>query len=165
MSAHSTLDPDAFPAAGPIRPPGHDVGSLGPSHLSDTGADSRGAGADGAAVLGADGDSVGTGVDPSVSRRSDGRVGTDIGFDRVVGPGEAGLGRGLDQAEEARLGETDEARAGPDGIGDGIEMQRDPEDSGDPDDPDLPDEPEESDDPDDLGDLGDLGDPDDPDAR
>jgi hypothetical protein len=153
MSAHSTLDPDAFPAAGPIRPPGHDVGSLGPSDLSDTGADSRGAGAYGAAVLGSDGDSVGTGVDPTVSRRSDDRVGADIGFDRVVGPGEAGLGRGLDQAEEARLGETDEARAGPDGIGDGIEMPHDPLD---PDDPDVPDEPEEPVDPDD---------PDDPDAR
>ena len=28
--------------------------------------------------------------------------------DRVVGPEEAGLGGGLDQAEEARLGKTDE---------------------------------------------------------
>lgn len=36
------------------------------------------------------------------------RMGTDIGFDRVVGPDEAGLGGGLDQAEEAQLGVTDE---------------------------------------------------------
>jgi hypothetical protein len=36
------------------------------------------------------------------------RMGGDIGFDRVVGPDEAGLGRGLDQAEEAQLGVTDE---------------------------------------------------------
>lgn len=32
----------------------------------------------------------------------------DVGFDRVVGPEEAGLGDGLDQAEEAQLGITDE---------------------------------------------------------
>jgi hypothetical protein len=36
------------------------------------------------------------------------RVGGDIGFDRVVGADEAGLGGGLDQAEEAQLGITDE---------------------------------------------------------
>jgi hypothetical protein len=35
----------------------------------------------------------------------------DIGFDRVVGPEEAGLGGGLDQAEEAQLGVTDEELA------------------------------------------------------
>lgn len=39
------------------------------------------------------------------------RVGGDIGFDRVVRPEEAGLGGGLDQAEEARLGVTDEELA------------------------------------------------------
>jgi hypothetical protein len=36
------------------------------------------------------------------------RMGGDIGFDRVVGADEAGLGGGLDQAEEAQLGVTDE---------------------------------------------------------
>jgi hypothetical protein len=36
------------------------------------------------------------------------RAGGDIGFDRVVGPDEAGLGGGPDHAEEARLGITDE---------------------------------------------------------
>lgn len=36
------------------------------------------------------------------------RMGGDIGFDRVVGADEAGLGSGLDQAEEAQLGVTDE---------------------------------------------------------
>ena len=35
----------------------------------------------------------------------------DVGFDRVVGPEEAGLGDGLDQAEEAQLGVTDEELA------------------------------------------------------
>lgn len=39
------------------------------------------------------------------------RLGGDIGFDRVVGSEEVGLGGGLDQAEEARLGITDEELA------------------------------------------------------
>lgn len=36
------------------------------------------------------------------------KAGGDTGFDRIVGPEEAGLGGGLDQAEEAQLGITDE---------------------------------------------------------
>ncbi|WP_129648076.1 hypothetical protein [Peristeroidobacter agariperforans] len=43
--------------------------------------------------------------------RAEVRMGGDIGFDRVVGPDEAGLGGGLDQAEEAQLGVTDEELA------------------------------------------------------
>lgn len=39
------------------------------------------------------------------------QTGGDTGFDRIVGPEEAGLGGGLDQAEEARLGITDEELA------------------------------------------------------
>ena len=39
------------------------------------------------------------------------QMGADIGFDRVVGAEEAGLGGGLDQAEEAQLGVTDEELA------------------------------------------------------
>jgi hypothetical protein len=35
---------------------------------------------------------------------------TDRGFDRVVRAEEAGLGAGLDQAEEGRLGVTDEEK-------------------------------------------------------
>src|SRR5689334_20363866 len=35
-------------------------------------------------------------------------IGADIAPDRIVGPQEAGLGGGLDQAEEAQLGITDE---------------------------------------------------------
>jgi hypothetical protein len=38
-------------------------------------------------------------------------LGADIGFDRVVASEEAGLGGGLDQAEEAQLGVTDEELA------------------------------------------------------
>jgi hypothetical protein len=44
------------------------------------------------------------GVDPVW----DTRVDADIGFDRVVDESEAGLGGGLDQAEEAQFGITDE---------------------------------------------------------
>lgn len=44
----------------------------------------------------------------SVENESDLRLGGDTGFDRVVDAAEAGLGGGLDQAEEAQLGITDE---------------------------------------------------------
>jgi hypothetical protein len=109
MNAASTLDPDALPGGGAARPPGHDTGSLGPSDLSDTGSDSVGPTGYDRSILEADGaDSVGTGVDPSPAEANDGDA-SDIGFDRVVGAAEAGLGGGLDQAEEANLGVTDEA--------------------------------------------------------
>ena len=39
---------------------------------------------------------------------ADVQIGGDISPDRIVGADEAGLGGGLDQAEEARLGITDE---------------------------------------------------------
>ena len=39
------------------------------------------------------------------------RISADTGLDRIVGPEEAGLGGGLDQAEEAQLGVTDEELA------------------------------------------------------
>jgi hypothetical protein len=48
---------------------------------------------------------------PSVENESELRMGGDTGFDRVIGADEAGLGGGLDQAEEARLGVTDEELA------------------------------------------------------
>ena len=48
---------------------------------------------------------------PSVENESDLRMGGDTGFDRVIEADEAGLGGGLDQAEEARLGVTDEELA------------------------------------------------------
>jgi hypothetical protein len=109
MSIGSTLDPDAVSGTPAARPPGHDTGSLGPSDLSDTGSDSVGSTGLDPAILAEDGDSTGTGVDPSpVDPRSD-DTDSDIGFDRVVSAGEAGLGGGLDQAEEARYGVTDGA--------------------------------------------------------
>ena len=58
----------------------------------------------------ADAEDIGTtpGVEIESDLRVSGEVGADIGFDRVVGADEAGLGGGLDQAEEAQLGITDE---------------------------------------------------------
>jgi hypothetical protein len=47
----------------------------------------------------------------AVENESQLRLGGDTGFDRIIGPDEAGLGGGLDQAEEARLGVTDEELA------------------------------------------------------
>jgi hypothetical protein len=138
----STLDPDRLP----LRPTrktqlGHDLGALGPSDSSDTGADMIGPGlvddeligldrgtnedsegghlneaADAGASVGDLGmdetsDRSGTGVRSMAGREQTVRPGADIGFDRVVGPEAAGLGGGLDQAEEAVLGITDEELA------------------------------------------------------
>jgi len=88
MAGSSTLDPDNFPTPGRggKMPKGHDTRSLGPSDSSDSGSDMAGT----------------AGNDPRE------RVNADRYADRVVGTGEAGLGGGMDQAEEARLGKTDE---------------------------------------------------------
>jgi len=77
--------------------------SIGPSDSSDAGSDLAGL------DRSDDTDREGTGEragpdDEAAMRGSDG----DIGFDRVVGAEEAGLGGGLDQAEEAIAGITDE---------------------------------------------------------
>ena len=48
---------------------------------------------------------------PSFEEEPDSSSAGDIGFDRVVNASEAGLGGGLDQAEEAQLGVTDEELA------------------------------------------------------
>jgi hypothetical protein len=77
--------------------------SFGPSDSSDAGSDLAGLDQDD------DSDRAGTGErlsaeDESGSPTADG----DIGFDRVVTSEDAGLGGGLDQAEEARMGITDE---------------------------------------------------------
>jgi hypothetical protein len=133
----SPSDPDNHWEPARKTPPGHDVRSLGPSDSSDTGADLIGPGLldddqlgldrgtnedsegghasaadDGASVgdLGLDDttDSAGTGERMTAGKQPHVRAGADIGFDRVVGPDEAGLGGGLDQAEEAQLGITDE---------------------------------------------------------
>jgi hypothetical protein len=81
---------------------GHDIRSLGPSDSSDTGADMMGIGG-----LDSTSDRQFTGerttVEPELIGEND-----DIRPNRVVRADEAGLGDGLDQAEEAQLGVTDE---------------------------------------------------------
>jgi hypothetical protein len=134
----STLDPDNLvPSGNRLNIKGHDVGSLGPSDSSDTGSDMNGPGLVNDDMLNLDrgtnedseggsyasndaGASVGdAGMDDNSDRFGTGehmtagkdphiRSSADIDSDRIVGPGEAGLGGGLDQAEEAQLGVTDE---------------------------------------------------------
>jgi hypothetical protein len=70
---------------------------IGPSDSSDTYSDRP--------DLSTDTDAGGTGERESVERVPDAR---DVKTDRVVEEKDAGLGGGLDQAEEARLGVTDE---------------------------------------------------------
>jgi hypothetical protein len=136
--AGSTLDPDNLPPRRARKTlKGHDVGSLGPSDTSDSGQDmagpglvdedalhlDRGTNEDLAAgttkriAAGKDvgdremddtSDAEGTGEHLTGGPEPDVHANTDRGFDRVVDADEAGLGGGLDQAEEARLGKTDE---------------------------------------------------------
>ena len=49
-----------------------------------------------------------TGEPLTAGDQAEARITADSGLDRIVGPEEAGLGGGLDQAEEAQLGITDE---------------------------------------------------------
>jgi len=85
-------------------PKGHDIRSLGPSDSSDTGADM--VGVEGA--MDSTTDRQGTGERSTVGSEFEVNTGADITADRVVESEEAGLGGGLDQAEEAQLGITDE---------------------------------------------------------
>lgn len=119
------------------QPKGHGTGALGPSDSSDSGSDMAGPGAvdddyvdfdrgtnqdteagkydvaDAGPSIGDLGmdensDRFGTGEHLTAGKDPDIRVDGDRDTDRVVGPEEAGLGGGLDQAEEALLGKTDE---------------------------------------------------------
>ncbi len=82
---------------------GHGIRSLGPSDSSDTGADMMGIGG-----LDSTSDRNGTGERASVEADPDVDLGIDLATDEVVSAERAGLGGGLDQAEEAQLGITDE---------------------------------------------------------
>ena len=134
--AGSTLDPDNIPAGRKrTNLKGHDVSSLGPSDTSDSGQDMAGpglvnddalhldrgtnedaeAGSVGKVEAGAsigdremddNSDSRGTGEHLTAGKEPRVRTNADRDVDRVVKDDEAGLGRGLDQAEEARLGTT-----------------------------------------------------------
>jgi hypothetical protein len=141
MGHRNTLDPDKVSGQDRNRGPrGHDLRSLGPSDSSDSGSDLLGPGLIDDDLLGLDrgtnedseggqlsaddpgaslgdldaddmSDSVGTGEHLTAGREPDVRIGGDIAADRIVGPEEVGLGGGLDQAEEAQLGVTDEELA------------------------------------------------------
>jgi hypothetical protein len=142
VTKQSTLDPDDFPDQdAPRQPKGRDIRSVGPSNSSDTGADMVGPGlidddalaldrgtnedTEGGHLSGSRGDASldelaldetsdreGTGDRTSAGKEPHVRMGGDIAPDRIVGPDEAGLGVGLDEAEEAlsdHNGESDEA--------------------------------------------------------
>lgn len=136
--AGSTLDPDNIPARrGRKTVKGTDVKSLGPSDTSDSGSDMAGPGLldddvlplgrgtnedpeggtlrkieAGASVgdreMDENSDAAGTGEHLTAGKEPRVRVNADRDTDRIVNDAEAGLGGGLDQAEEARLGKTDE---------------------------------------------------------
>lgn len=106
--ASSTLDPQNLPpgSEAETKPKGHDTRSLGPSDSSDSGSDVAAPGTDellGDVGLDAASDRFGTGERLAADREPD-REDADLGTDRVVSDTEAGLGGGLDQAEEARRG-------------------------------------------------------------
>lgn len=138
----TTLTPENLPPQRPAAvAPGHDVKSLGPSDSSDSGSDMAGPGLIDADMMNLDrgtmedmvagdddvadaGPSVGdvdmdedsdrNGTGTRMSADLDPRAGdaADIAPDRVVSADEAGLGDGLDEAEEARL-KPDRARRKP----------------------------------------------------
>ena len=86
--------------AGIPRRQGRAEPKIGPSDSSDTYSDRP--------DVSTDTDAGGTGERKTVERVPNAR---DVKTDRVVEDKEAGLGGGLDQAEEARLGITDEELA------------------------------------------------------
>ncbi|MEO8017458.1 MAG: hypothetical protein ABI769_06570 [Pseudomonadota bacterium] len=102
MAKPKPVDIDALlDESGNEIPKGHDIRSLGPSDSSDTGADMIGVGG-----LDSTSDRNGTGERASVENEDS--LDADIAADGIVSSEDAGLGGGLDQAEEAQLGVTDE---------------------------------------------------------
>ena len=98
----TTLTPDNVPPErAPAQPKGHDTRSLGPGDSSDSGSD----------MAGTHIEDDETESEIAGGERLPGD--DDVSPDRVVGADEAGLGGGLDEAEEARLGVTDEERREP----------------------------------------------------
>lgn len=111
--AGSTLDPDNVPEGTRRRKhlKGHDTRSLGPSDSSDSGSDLAAPGTDklvGDINMDDNSDRSGTGEHITAGPEPDVQVNADRGVDRIVKSDEAGLGGGLDQAEEAQQGITDE---------------------------------------------------------
>ena len=79
-----------------------DLPKTGPSDSSDSASDLIGTELDGSS------DRQGTGERATAGEVSTRQLEIDLEPDRIVGEEEAGLGGGLDQAEEAQLGITDE---------------------------------------------------------
>jgi hypothetical protein len=79
--------------------------SIGPSDSSDSGSDLAGLPDDDEA---SDREGTGSRASADLEDESELRTDADIEPDRVVEARQAGLGGGLDQAEEAQLGITDE---------------------------------------------------------
>ena len=90
--------------AGIPRHQGRTEPKIGPSDSSDTLSDRPGAES-------TDSDTGGTGERVTVGKVPSSERHDEAGVDRIVDSSEAGLGGGLDQAEEARLGKTDEELA------------------------------------------------------
>ena len=108
MAGNSTLDPDNAPEGAGTTIKGHDTRTLGPSDSSDSGSDLARPGTDrrlGDVGLDADSDRQGTGERMAADIEPE-REDADLEVDRVVDESEAGLGRGLDQAEEAQRDAT-----------------------------------------------------------
>lgn len=104
MSRPKAVDLDAvLDRYGNSAGSGLDIRTVGPSDSSDTGADMMGLGG-----LDSTTDRNGTGERASVENDGDADSDVDISADAIVDASAAGLGGGLDQAEEARLGITDE---------------------------------------------------------
>jgi len=104
MPKPKTIDLDSLlDESGNELSKGHDIRSLGPSDSSDTGADMVDVGG-----LDSTSDRNGTGERGSVDNEGDLEGEADISADSIVDAEDAGLGGGLDQAEEAQLGVTDE---------------------------------------------------------
>lgn len=82
--------------AGIPRQQGRTEPKIGPSDSSDTTADRPGA-------ENTDSDAAGTGERVTVGKVPSSEQHDEAGIDRIVDSSEAGLGGGLDQAEEARL--------------------------------------------------------------
>jgi hypothetical protein len=102
VTRHKSLDLDTLvDEEGNEVLTGQNTGYVGASDSSDTGADTAG-------PESSDGSSDRNGTGERVDMESDVVPDADIGADRIVTAEEAGLGGGLDQAEEALLGVTDE---------------------------------------------------------
>jgi hypothetical protein len=98
----TTLNPDNVPPdRAPRIPKGHDTRSLGPGDSSDSGSDLAGV---------RDVDEKET--ESELSGGESIADSDDVSPDRIVNAEEAGLGDGLDEAEEARYGITDEELRG-----------------------------------------------------